>query len=222
MTICHRNWLAYYTPILLFLAGCAQALSVNRTIDDQYGDSVTALMPRYSPPHAWNQGATCEGCHVQLDHSDVYNGTWHDSTYQHKQGAEPSSITMRFNGTAVYVYNALANTVPSTDTLTNLTFALDGHQVGTFMHERTSSMSFDYNIPVYTNESLQNMEHELKIVAVSVTAASLVLFDYAIYTFTDEDVSSEPSSNATGARPTQVRYFFSMLAVADFVCSASA
>ncbi|KAI0800516.1 hypothetical protein C8Q74DRAFT_421266 [Fomes fomentarius] len=115
--------------ILFFLTGC-HALSMNRTIDDEYGDSVTGLVPQYSPPGAWHQGSTCGGCFVHLDPSQVLNGTWHDATHNAGQ-PEPRSITMRFNGTAVYVYNVLANQVSFADTLTNLTFALDGHQVGT-------------------------------------------------------------------------------------------
>ncbi len=101
---------------------------------------------------------------------------------------------MRFNGTAVYVYNVLANQVPFADTLTNLTFALDGHQVGTFVHEPTSSAFFDYNIPVHTSESLDDMEHTLVIQAVGDTTPSLILFDYVVYTFTEEESTSSSAT----------------------------
>lgn len=98
---------------------------------------------------------------------------------------------MRFNGTAIYVYNALANTVASTDTATNITFTLDDvdHH---YTHKPTNGTAFDYKIPVYTKENLANMEHVLVI-----QANSLILFDYAVYTFDDTLTSSATSPTSS-------------------------
>ena len=181
--------------LLLLFAAYTHARSTNRTIDDEYGDSVTGLAPEYSPPGAWHQGSTCQACFVQLDGSQVLEGSWHDTTH-HGGDPEPRSITMRFNGTAVYVYGVLANNVPFTDTLTNLTFAIDGAQVGTFVHEPTNSTLFDYNVPVYVNPELENLEHTLEIQAVGDSTPSLILFDYVVYTYTDPEPQAGPSSTA--------------------------
>ncbi|KAM5539941.1 hypothetical protein V8D89_006444 [Ganoderma adspersum] len=184
-------------PILLFLFLLAvfrftTATPTNRTIDDQTGDSVSGLLPQYSPSNAWHQGSTCTTCRIHLDPSQTFKGTWHDST---GSSEEPRIITMRFNGTAVYVYNALANTVASTDTTTNITFTLDDldHH---YAHKPTNGTAFDYKIPVYTKENLANKEHILVI-----QANSLVLFDYAVYTFDDTLTSTATSTSSRKKQP---------------------
>ena len=187
----------------LLATACAAALPTNRTIDDEEGDSVTGLMPQYFPPNGWNVGATCAGCLVHLDPSQTFDGTWHDTTYSPKDLESPS-ITLRFNGTAVYVYNVLANTVPLTDTLTNISFTLDGTEVGTFVHEPTASTEFDYDIPVYSNPEIPNMEHELVIQAVECGRPVLILFDYIVYTFMEDSSASSASSSSASSISTGI------------------
>lgn len=53
---------------------------VNRTIDDEYGDSSGGGSVQYTPSGSWNQGATCSACWAKPDESLAYKGTWHDST----------------------------------------------------------------------------------------------------------------------------------------------
>ncbi|RPD64700.1 hypothetical protein L226DRAFT_37444 [Lentinus tigrinus ALCF2SS1-7] len=180
----------------LFFFRHARSLSTNRTIDDEKGDSVTGLVPEYSPPGAWHQGSTCTACFVHLDTSQVLDETWHDTTH-HPGDPEPRSITMRFNGTAVYVYNALANTVTGADTATNLTFTIDGARVGSFFHAPSSGTDFDYNIPVHVSTDLKNQEHTLVVQAVGDASPSLILFDYVVYTFTDKPSPSGSSSSSS-------------------------
>ncbi len=181
-------------PYLLLISCLATATLTNRTIDDEEGDSVSGLLPEFSPPGAWHQGSTCTTCLVHLDSSQTFDGTWHDTTYQ-PDDPEPRTITMRFNGTAVYVYNALANKVTNADTGTYLTFVLDGSLVGLYQHTPTDTTLFDYNIPVYTNRSLQNEEHQLVIQASgAMQSPSLILFDYVVYTF---DNTSKAAATST-------------------------
>lgn len=91
----HRSWVTY--ALHLCLARFSVAALTNRTIDDQFGDSVTGLVPTYSPASAWSQGANCTGCGVQLDALNTYDGSWHDST--HTPGdAEPRVVDITFNG----------------------------------------------------------------------------------------------------------------------------
>ncbi|PIL31270.1 hypothetical protein GSI_05968 [Ganoderma sinense ZZ0214-1] len=184
----------------LFLSHLATATRTNRTIDDEKGDSVSGLLPEFSPPGAWHQGSTCgTACLVHLDPSQTLDGTWHDATYE-PNDPEPRSITMRFNGTAVYVYNVLANTVAYADTGTNITFALDGSPVGHYRHIPRNTTLFDYNVPVYSNGTLQNTEHQLVIQAAgAMQSPSLILFDYVVYTFDDTPTATATTKNAKQA-----------------------
>ncbi|KAI0354713.1 hypothetical protein OH77DRAFT_1404809, partial [Trametes cingulata] len=168
--------------LLLVTAGnAAWSLSVNRTIDDEKGDSVSGVVPSYSPIGSWSQGSTCEGCFIHLDPSQTFDGTWHDST--HTPGdPEPRVITAHFTGTAVYVYNVLANTVPFTTTYTNIVFTLDGTSAGSFVHVPTDSTDFQYDVPVFARDGLPNTDHTIVIEATGDTNSSLVLFDYIVYT----------------------------------------
>ncbi|KAL1951102.1 hypothetical protein VTO73DRAFT_251 [Trametes versicolor] len=185
--------------ILLAVSAVGRSLSVNRTIDDEKGDSVTGEVPVYTPDGSWSQGSTCSGCFIQLDPSQTFDGTWHDST--HTPGdAEPRVITAHFTGTAVYVFNAIANTVPFTTTLTNLTFTLDGDPIGQFVHTPSDSTDFQYNVLVLARTGLSNITHTIVIEATGDTNSSLVLFDYIVYTF-EEDVS-DPTITVTASAPT--------------------
>ncbi|KZP14249.1 hypothetical protein FIBSPDRAFT_796861 [Athelia psychrophila] len=178
-------WLIYL--VLSYLAHFSAATSSNRTVDDQFGDSVTNLLPVYST--GWSQGATCSVCYVHLNASNVFNGTWHDTTYI-PTSMVPPSVAISFEGTAVYAYCVLGNTVPKTVTLTNLTFLMDGELVGTYQHTPTTSADYQYNVPVYVATSLSNEQHVLTIEAAG-TTNSLILFDYVEYTF--DSTPSVPS-----------------------------
>ncbi|KZP05462.1 hypothetical protein FIBSPDRAFT_877525 [Athelia psychrophila] len=168
-------WVIY--PVLSYLAHFSAATLVNRTIDDQFGDSVTRLMPNYSTITGWSQGADCTGCHISLNPGYTFNGTWHDTTYIPAVNPSPASVNITFNGTAVYAYCVLANAVQEAATYTNLTFLMDGELVGTFEHIPTTSTAYQYNTSVYANTSLSYQEHILTIMATG-TNMSVILFDY--------------------------------------------
>ncbi|KDQ64448.1 hypothetical protein JAAARDRAFT_28078 [Jaapia argillacea MUCL 33604] len=159
------------------LAACAQT---NRTIDDQFGDQVTALVPVYSPATAWKQGANCTDCLVNPLVSQAFKGTWHQGL--HTAGdVESTVVTVSFRGTAVYAYCVLANTISYSNTPTNLNFRLNNTIVGTFVHTPDASTTFIYNVPVYVNTSIPNGLHTFEIEATGNT--SLVMFDYLTYTY---------------------------------------
>lgn len=174
-------------------AAPAASKPVNQTVDDEKGDSLTGEQPSYGPDGAWAQGAECSTCNINtklVDVNSVFDSTWHDST--HHPGDPDRVITITFNGTAVYVFHLIANVISGTTTFTNLTFHIDGEQVGSFTH--TPDDTHDtilYRVPVYQNESLSNAVHTLETRASGPTD-SLVLFDFIAYT-TDDGTS--PSSN---------------------------
>ena len=55
-----------------------RAEPTNRTIDDEWGDSVTGIRPVYSAN--WNYGPGCTVCNVVPSQSMAFGGTWHDTT----------------------------------------------------------------------------------------------------------------------------------------------
>ncbi|KAI0754137.1 hypothetical protein C8Q80DRAFT_1094444, partial [Daedaleopsis nitida] len=164
---------------LLAAVATTRASLTNRTIDDLDGDSATGVKPQYAPSVGWNQGSQCPGCFVQLDSNEVFHGTWMDGTVPADDTTEPWTITMSFEGTAIYVFNALANSISSTRTDQNITFFLDGQQAGTFVHAATSSTEIDYRVQVFARNGLTNGSHTL---VVQPEPNSNILFDFAMYT----------------------------------------
>ncbi|KAI0756231.1 hypothetical protein C8Q80DRAFT_1115816 [Daedaleopsis nitida] len=199
--ICKHPLAALCAVAILFAVSGALAGPINRTIDDQFGDSVTGVLPQYLG--AWNR-VPCSVCRAKPDPSKVYRGTWHDTTSHYTEN-NPSSVSLQFTGTAVYVYNIMANIVPKATTFTGLRFTLDGAAVGSFTHIPTETTEYQYNVLVYMNNSLKNMEHTLQMwtEAGPEQDASLSLFDYAVYTSLDSN-SSDNSSLISGSQTTAI------------------
>lgn len=170
--------------------------TTNRTIDDQKGDSVTGVLPQYQPSSGWNFGPSCLPCHIHLDPSQTFDGTWHDAT----SNESSRSVTLSFAGTALYVFGVLANTVPGpfTSTGTELTFQLDGSYAGNFSHSPTESTDYQYHVLPYAKEGLPTGQHTFTLeTASNASGHSLILFDYAIYTAEDEaTLSAIPTPNS--------------------------
>lgn len=181
---------------------------VNITVDDQLGDPTTDLFPDYTPNDGtWHNGSShedCPTCFINpsiLDLTQVYDGTWHDATY--RPPGTPAMITVRFNGSAVYVFNILPNTLPGTDTSANISFAIDGEDVGSFIRSPDPGTSILYNQLVYHNATLNDGPHALTMTAGN---NSLILFDYLLYTTQGNgttSTSSAPTSKSTPDDPSQ-------------------
>ncbi|KAI0640164.1 hypothetical protein C8Q77DRAFT_1153053 [Trametes polyzona] len=184
----------------------ASGILVNRTIDDELGDSVSHAPPVYLPDGGWALGSVCTSCNIHPGLADVdqaFDQTWHDTT--HHPGSASPSIIATFSGSAVYVFNLVANFVRDTTTLTNLTFALDGVLVGQYVHAPDpKGAQILYNVLVYSNTSLSDGLHTL-VISPSDDVASLILFDYIVYTVDQETrtTATAPSSaEATTATAT--------------------
>ncbi|KZT68205.1 hypothetical protein DAEQUDRAFT_712398 [Daedalea quercina L-15889] len=165
--------------LLLIVCRLTLAAVTNRTIDDEYGDSVTGRRPIYDGP--WNYGPACPGCFVQPSPKDVFMSSWHDTTTSLQN--DHQTISLLFNGTAVWVYCVVPNYVQSATTFVNISFNLDGAPVGTYMHQPDESSDvYSYNVTVYSNTDLANTQHTLVMWAVQGSGPSLLLFDWAEYT----------------------------------------
>ncbi|KAJ7464469.1 hypothetical protein FB451DRAFT_1042421 [Mycena latifolia] len=169
--------------MLLFILLAQVALSTaklwNRTIDDTNGDSVSGLLPVYSPAANFSSNSNCSTCTVKLDPTLVFDGTWHDSSQV--PGGAPVSITLIFHGTAIFVFCVLANALEDAVTNSDFVFSLDGSPNDRFTHEPSSSPDYNYGVNVFSAHGLEQGPHEV-VLTTNNSAGSLLLFDYAIYT----------------------------------------
>lgn len=69
--------------------------ATNRTIDDNYGDSVTGAKPTYSD--GWNYGPECTGCLMKPALNETFDRSWHDVTASATDPA-PRNVTLTFTG----------------------------------------------------------------------------------------------------------------------------
>jgi len=180
--------------LLILLAGyTTKALQVNATIDDELGDSVTGALPVYSPQNVWSRGDECTTCFAKADVQQAFEHTWHDATWYAVSGPQAAlSITMPFKGTALYAYCILDNAIQYV-AFTNLTFFIDGSQVGTFAHVPDGTNIFQYNSLVYSNTSIPDGSHTFAIRTANGVNDSSVLFDYVEYTFDPSSASTTTS-----------------------------
>ncbi|OJT04528.1 hypothetical protein TRAPUB_4798 [Trametes pubescens] len=201
----YRTYAASYSLLVFAVSSFVpvDGVLVNRTIDDNQGDSATGVQPTYLPDDGWALGSICTSCNIHpglVDVNKAFDQTWHDTT--HHPGGPDQVITATFSGVAVYVFNIIANTVPFTTTLTNLSFKLDGELVGSYLHAPDTSTDFLYNVSVYSNASLTNGPHTLEIRPTG-PSSSLILFDYITYTIDEETTTSaHPSQGAPSSTPT--------------------
>ncbi|EPT00112.1 hypothetical protein FOMPIDRAFT_1080825, partial [Fomitopsis schrenkii] len=145
------------------------AQPMNRTIDDTYGDLVTQLQVTYS--NNWHAGQTCGVCAVSPSQAQAYAGTWHDTTSDNPNSTTLHTATLQFNG-------------PDITILTNASFELDGLLLDTFKHPpQPIEDQYLYNVLLFSMSALVNTEHTLVMTAVQGESPSLLLFDYAIYTW---------------------------------------
>jgi len=174
---------------LLMMPRLTLTAKTNRTIDDTYGDSSTGLRPIYSDS-VWNYGQNCTGCTIRPFAENTFMQTWHDTT---TNSAAARTVQLLFNGTAIWVYCILPPRLFTIATLVNMTIALDGETVGHYDQESNSN-GYNYNVTVYSSTDLANKEHSLEMTAMKEPARSVILFDWAEYTYDDDPEVSTSSS----------------------------
>lgn len=98
-----KHWkppLALSSLCFVFLWDVLSALAElrNATIDDHYGDSLTGIVPRFSPAlgGVW-EGEDCRGCRVNPDPQFAFSNTYNAATYRSER-MEPVSVRMDFTG----------------------------------------------------------------------------------------------------------------------------
>lgn len=192
---------------LILFTAAAQAVTgalLNSTIDDGFPDPRAGVSISYIPPEAWNKGGSCERCTARPSVTELYNGTWHDSTFNTVAGSNnfpntPLSATVTFTGSAIYVFCAIAKTTRGPFGNSDMTFFIDNDQVGNFYRPAPGTPGYDYNVLVYKNESIPNGEHAFTLRNGRVDGIqSLVLLDRIVYTYDDGSGGSPPIGAIVG------------------------
>ncbi|KAF5389024.1 hypothetical protein D9757_005053 [Collybiopsis confluens] len=194
------HWVLFCPTLLVSLPVLPVALSkaVNRSIDDTLGDSVTGQRPLFLPSTAgvW-EDATCKECSLRPPIQDAYDQTYTAATYE--SGMGNISISFPFTGTAIYVFFILANSNSSIGPVTTAAnFTLDAVFQGTYTHPpdpNSPAFQFNKSALAFSKIGLVNRTHNL-LISTSGIGPIFVNFDYALYTFEEEDHDT-PGSNTT-------------------------
>ncbi|KAJ7146060.1 hypothetical protein C8R44DRAFT_723912 [Mycena epipterygia] len=188
--------------LLLFVGFASQGVwtrSVNRTIDDTFGDSVTGVLPRYSLASngkvTWDNAVVCPQttCVWAPDKANTFNQTYMVSN------SSNAKFTLTFSGTAIYVYTITINATQAgfSQQFSFFTQLDDNDDV-------QSSIQFNhppqpaYNVLLYSQTGLDNTTHTL---AVGPRSGVPLFFDFAMYTFEDEEPASTSSTDSSGSTP---------------------
>ncbi|KAJ7456545.1 hypothetical protein FB451DRAFT_1511489 [Mycena latifolia] len=190
---------------LFYFFFTTQAALVNVTIDDTAGDSLTGALVTYTPSDAWNSQNECIDCLVHPDTTKLQNGTWHDSTFSvdgvnNPHRNVPLTASASFNGSAVYVFCALARSSTNPDGNSDMTFYLDGVVVGSFTQFAVGSTGFDYHVPVYINTNVPPGRHTLTIQNGHQNGRqSLLVLDSIVYSYDDGQPEAAQASGQPAA-----------------------
>ncbi|KAJ7464457.1 hypothetical protein FB451DRAFT_1138868 [Mycena latifolia] len=184
---------------LLTLVTLSAGTVSERTIDDASGDSVSGLLPVYTPVNGFSSNTDCSTCVIHPDPANAFGGTWHDGSQL--PGGPAVSVSLSFTGTAISLFCILVNTANLADiTISDFSFILDGASRGTFTHVPDNTSDFIYNAKVFSVDGLDRTNHTV-VLTTDNPAGSLALFDYASYTF-DDGISPSTSVTATGGADT--------------------
>jgi hypothetical protein len=79
------------------------AVPKNISIDDQNGDGLTGIVPKYAPPFAW-ANEQCSGCRIQPDPNQLFEHTATAATFMPSVNITSNTADFDFNGTITHRY----------------------------------------------------------------------------------------------------------------------
>ncbi|KAF8987749.1 hypothetical protein BDQ17DRAFT_1199528, partial [Cyathus striatus] len=196
--------------LLLSFITTGGAVLVNVTVDDSLPDPLTGRLINYLPTTSWSDGVVCTDCTATVDGGSMFDRTWHDGTYfpanSNLPPTGPLNFTFSFNGTAIYVFCAIALSTTSPDGYSNMTFYIDNELVGQFERVPPGTQgAYLYNVSVYSNTSLPAGEHTFMLQNGQFGNGgnkSLTLFDYLVYSYDDGQPAATSSSSSSSQTPT--------------------
>ncbi|KLO13076.1 hypothetical protein SCHPADRAFT_381499 [Schizopora paradoxa] len=200
-------------------AACSSSTLTNVSIDDSSPDPFTGTRISYgsigniTDGAGWNIGQNCSICLAQPDPSQVFDGTWHDtSTWFAVKG--PNAVnkpfaSVSFTGVAVFVVGIIVLSTPATSSPLNNTrmfFQVDGAKEESFSNDASlgDEVIYSYNVTLFSKTGLENGLHNITMICGDgrSSADSLCLLDEIIYTTvelmaSDSDSSSSNSSSTS-------------------------
>ena len=186
--------------LLLLLSTFSLCTLVNVSIDDQLGDERTGTPISYS--FGWSFGPNCTDCEAAVDPGQVFDRTWHDTSFAPAQFGGDGAIRSAgasFNGkstphsqealvftfllgTAVYVVCILTHGFSNPNGNTDMAFFLDGVQAGSLEQPPNGDATYLYNQVVFSKTGLSSGVHNIRIDVGHNGTSALILFDRIIYT----------------------------------------
>lgn len=166
----------------------------NVTVDDAGSDPLTGRLMKFSSE--WAYGPSCESCevtmHADFDLDQVYNRTWHDTTFV--QPTDSQSVEFTFNGSAVYVYGILPHNQGPWMPTVNLSFTIDGKFIRRYSRPTLPNRT-TYDILFFVEEDLAPCQHTILIEngADTQIVGSIALLDYMVYTHVDPPTAGAPT-----------------------------
>ncbi|KAJ3724235.1 hypothetical protein DFJ43DRAFT_594779 [Lentinula guzmanii] len=174
---------------------------VNVTIDD------SSPLVTYYPTGGWNSRSAsnpCPACTANPDTDLFYDRTFHDGTFYPLPGITnfpnvPLTASIVFNGTAVYVFCALAQSSNSPDGDSDMSFYIDGSLKDTFVKIAPGNNdTYNYSVNVFSIDSLIPGSHNLTLQNGQVNGfKSLMLLDEIVYTTVNNFTLQSPTSTTT-------------------------
>nr|GAT43640.1 predicted protein [Mycena chlorophos] len=154
---------------------------------------------------AWLDSTACRAsptCVVPPKNVKLVDGTWHESSFSLSSGGFPnipSTATIVFNGSAVYVNSIILGTASNTSANIDLVFFLDGVQVGGFSQSTGTSRNFQ-STTVLALENIAARTHTLAIQNGQLDGPdSLLILDSIVYTTVDNpNIAASSSSGVSG------------------------
>ncbi|KAJ3993780.1 hypothetical protein F5050DRAFT_1779506 [Lentinula boryana] len=174
---------------------------VNVTIDDM------SSLVTYHPTGDWTPRSAsnpCPACTAKPDTDLFFDGTFHDGTFYPLPGSNnftnvPLTASIVFNGTAVYVFCALAQSSDSPDGDSDMSFYIDGSLKDTFVKIAPgNNNTYNYSVNVFSVDSLTPGLHNLTLQNGHVNGfKSLMLLDEIVYTTVDNFTLQSPTTSTT-------------------------
>ncbi|KLO08416.1 hypothetical protein SCHPADRAFT_609133 [Schizopora paradoxa] len=195
--------------LLISLLIAPQVLSnpafTNISIDDSSLDPLTGARITYgylnqvtANGSGWHVGQNCSTCLARPDPSQVFGGTWHDTSTVVVGNRIPFA-SVSFTGVAIYVMGIVVSSAPeSTTSLNNsrIFFQVDGADEASFMFNASlgSEVIYSYNTTLFAKEDLSDGLHNVTMMCGSgdPSTDSVCLLDRFIYT-----TSTNPQANAS-------------------------
>ncbi|KAF7363735.1 Myb-DNA-bind-2 domain-containing protein [Mycena sanguinolenta] len=186
-------WLPHSFIVLLFAIAASGAL-VNTTYDDSSSSfTFSAAWDVITPSNP------CSGCSTKPNATKVHDGTWHDGNVVSSGGGPTGSFT--FQGSAVYIFGIDQNSAEADIVFTLGDKQQTHHYDGPGTVTSSGTDQFVYNALFFSatglpSDQTQTVSWVLNFADTGV-GLQIGLFDYAVVTTGEDDVSNPPPTSST-------------------------